>query len=294
MRLSSLHDLPTSDDPRQILARFPASIAGLPLTVLPIPARSRLTADYHPTARIFVAQQGYGRRWYRRGGATEALYTAPRMIEVYERGLVFDEEIWDGEPGRCVLVKFSDHDVQSLTHGQLRSLDLQTRHEVFDDRITRLVLELAHEALAGMPNGALYAQGLCIALLGALQARYARGHADDIRAPHTFTHSQQRRLAELFREDLGADLSLTRMAAQVNLCPQHFGRLFKASYGTTPHDHLQSLRLDAAVKALRCDPDLPIASIALACGFASQSHMTEVMRRRLRVTPSALRHGVRS
>jgi len=289
MRMSTLHDLPTSDDPRQILAHWPARIAGLPLSVLPIPAHSRLTADYHPTARIFVAQQGYGRRWYRRGGATRAMYTAPRMIEVYERGLAFDEEIWDGEPGRCVLVKFGDHDVEALTHGHLRSLELETRHEVFDDRVTRLVLELAQEALIGMPNGELYVQGLCVALLGALQSRYARGPSSRVPAGRTLTPAQQCRLAELFREELGSNLSLMRMAEEVNLSPQHFGHVFRASYGTTPHDHLQSLRIDAAVKALRCNRELSIAAIALACGFASQSHMTDLMRRRLGVTPGVLR-----
>jgi AraC family transcriptional regulator len=92
--------------------------------------------------------------------------------------------------------------------------------------------------------------------------------------------AQQRRLANLFREHLGTPLTLTRMAAEVGLSPQHFGRLFKATFGTTPHDHLQSLRIDAAVKALRRDASLSIVAIALACGFASQSHMTETIRRR--------------
>jgi AraC family transcriptional regulator len=291
MRLSSLHDLPTSDDPRQILAHVPASFAGLPLTVLPIPARARLTADYHPTPRIFVAQQGYGRRWYRCGSTTWDMYTAPRMIEVYERGLSFDEEIWEGEPGRCVLVKFSDHDVEALTHGDVRSVELSTRHEIFDDEICRLVFELAHEAFIGLPNGAVYVQGLCVSLLDALLDRYAPGAGAKIPAARTLGAAQQRRLANLFREHLGTSLTLTRMAAEVGLSPQHFGRLFKATFGTTPHDHLQSLRIDAAVKALRRDASLSIVAIALACGFASQSHMTETIRRRLHVTPSALRRG---
>jgi AraC family transcriptional regulator len=291
MRLSSLHDLPVSDDPRQILAHVPASIAGLPLAVLPIPGHGRLTADYHPTPRIFVAQQGYGRRWYRCGSATMEMYTAPRMIEVYERGLAFDEEIWEGEPGRCVLVKFGDQDVEALTHGEVRSLELSTRHEIFDDRICRLVFDLAHEAFIGMPSGALYAQGLCVCLLDALLDRYAPGAGAGIPAARTLRPAQQRRLAELFREQLGTPLTLTRMAAETNLSPQHFGRLFKSTFGTTPHDHVQSLRIDAAVKALRRDADLSIADIALACGFASQSHMTETIRRRLGVTPSALRRG---
>jgi AraC family transcriptional regulator len=75
----------------------------------------------------------------------------------------------------------------------------------------------------------------------------------------------------------------------VGLSPQHFARLFKATYGTSPHQYVQTLRIDAAVEALRRDHAVPIAQVALACGFASQSHMTELMRRRLGFTPSTLR-----
>jgi AraC family transcriptional regulator len=263
----------------------------LPLTVLPIPGRGRLISDYHPFPRLYVAQAGYGRRWYRRGGSTKALYTAPRMIELYEKGLAFDEEVWEGEPGRCVLVEFNDQDVQELTGGELRSLNLATRQELFDDSIARRVLELAHEALDGMPNGALHAQGLCLSLVDAPMARYTRGGSGEGYCARTLTRAQQRKLAELFRHYLGENLSLARMAAEVNLCPLHFGRLFKASYSITPHEHLQVMRIDAAVKALRCDRDMSIAAIALTCGFASQSHMTEVIRRSLGATPSAVRRA---
>jgi AraC family transcriptional regulator len=82
---------------------------------------------------------------------------------------------------------------------------------------------------------------------------------------------------------------LHRLAQEVGLSPHHFARLFKATYGTTPHRYVQTLRIDAAVESLRRDLTVPIAEVALTCGFASQSHMTELMRRRLGVTPSTLR-----
>jgi hypothetical protein len=137
MPWSSLHDLPTANDPKQVLAHCPASAAGLPITVMPIPARGEFSDDYHGTTCILVAQQGHGRRWYRQGRVTKPLHTAPRMIEIYERGLSFDHERWEGTLGRCVLVEFSDTDVQAVTHGRLQSLRLQTRHEVFDERQAR-------------------------------------------------------------------------------------------------------------------------------------------------------------
>jgi AraC family transcriptional regulator len=96
-------------------------------------------------------------------------------------------------------------------------------------------------------------------------------------------------LSDLIHQQLGSRLSLHRLAQEVGLSPHHFARLFKATYGTTPHQYVQTLRIDAAVEALRRSPAAPIADVALACGFASQSHMTELMRRRLGATPGTLR-----
>jgi AraC family transcriptional regulator len=291
---SSLHDLPTSNVPRQVLAQCPASVAGLAITVMPIPSHAELRDDVHRTARIFVAQQGLGRRWYSRGGVTRSLRTAPRMIEIYERGLTFDREVWEGAAGRCVAVDFDDRDVQALTHGRLQSLHLQTRHEMFDDRVSRLVLEIGQETVSGLPNGRLYVQGLCIALLGMLSARYTIDARDELAAARRLSAAQQHHVIELVRDQLGTKLSIATMATAIGLSPQHFARLFKTTFGITPHAFVEAQRIDAAVAALRRERSLPIAAIAAVCGFSSQSHMTELMRRRLGVTPSAVRRGLSS
>jgi AraC family transcriptional regulator len=212
------------------------------------------------------------------------------MVEIYEQGLAFDHQRWVGGLGRCVRVEFDASDVQRMTHGEMQSLVLETKHEVFDERVSRLTLELAEETLCGTLNGELYVQGLCVALLGIL-AKRCDGSADAGAQPRgrTLGPVQRRRLSELIQQELGSKLSLHRLAHEVGLSPHHFARLFKATFGTTPHQHVQALRIEAAVEALRRDHAVPIAQVALACGFASQSHMTELMRRRLGLTPNMLR-----
>src|SRR5262249_9784079 len=146
------------------------------------------------------------------------------------------------------LVEFGDADVQALTHGRLQSLRLPTQHEVFDDRVSRLTLEFAEETVCGLPNGELYAQGLCVALLGALAHRHGAGEDAHARtSDRRLGAAQRRRLSDLIRQQLGAKLSLSRLAQEVGLSPQHFARLFKATYGTTPHQYVQTLRIEAAV-----------------------------------------------
>lgn len=289
MAARSFHELTTSDDPKMVLAHCPAAMGGFAVTVLPIPGRGDESHDFHPTARIFVAQRGRGQRWYTRAGSTREMHTTPRMVEVYEAGLGFDRSRWEGEAGRCVMVEFGDAEVQAATHGGLQSLALRTQHEVFDTRVSSLTLALAQEALFGQPQGQLYVQGLSLALLGALTQGHTRAQRQAERAPRQLSPGQQRRVVDLVAAQYGEKLSLPQLAAQVQLSPQHFTRLFKVSFGLTPHAYVQQVRLEAAARALRSGAHSTIAEIALACGFSSHSHLSDLLRRHHGMTPTALR-----
>jgi AraC family transcriptional regulator len=283
-------DLPTSNKPLEVLAHYAATATCLPISVMPIAGEAELAKHSVTTTRLLVAQSGTGRRWYQRDGKTRQMQTCPRMIEIYERGVHFDHCRWEGEPGRTVVIEFADEDVQAITHGESRTLRLRTQHELFDERVSRITLELAREAMHRLPNGLVYAQGLSVALIGLLQ--HSHVDAPAVAEPRwgQLGVAQQRRLVEMIRQELATDLSLSRLADAVGLSVYHFARLFKATFGITPHRYVQDRRLDAAVKALQSDRRSAIADVALACGFASQSHMTELMRRRLQITPRALRH----
>ena len=246
--------------------------------------------DLYSAPRMFVAHQGHGSRWYQLGGRTRPLRTSPRMIEIYEGGLTFDHCRWQGDPGRSVLIEFADAHVQAITHGELQRLDLRTQHELFDEQVSTISLELAQEALQGLPNGRLYAQGLCVSLVGLLASRHA--HPAVVALPNATGRLgalQQKRLMDLIHDHIAADLSLARMADEVGLSVHYFARVFKATFGTTPHRYVQHRRLQAAAAALQRDERRPIADIALEHGFASQAHMTDLMRRRLGRTPRELR-----
>lgn len=291
--LPALDHLPASDNPTQVLAHAEASSTCLPITVLPIPGEAELTMDSHAVPRIHVAQRGHGLRWYRQGERTRVMATAPRMIEMYEGCLSFDHCRWQGEAGRCVRIEFADAHVQAMTHGELQALPLRTHHELFDERISRIALELADEALCGFPNGTLYAQGLNVALLGVLAQGYIGAPPRAAAAaPRRFGPLQQQRLVAFVEAQLGGDVSLTRLADEVGLSVHHFVRVFKASFGVTPHRYVQERRLQAAVRELRESRGRPIAVIAIDCGFSSQAHMTALMRQRFGVTPRGVRQQI--
>lgn len=286
----SLSGLPASNDPTRVLAHVAAAPGCLPITVIPIPGEAELVSTFSALPRVYVAHQGRGRRWYQRAGRLRALHTAPRMIEIYEAGLRFDRCRWQGQPGRAVFVEFDAARVREMTQGEVEALPLHTHHELFDDRVSRILLELADEMLRGMPNGPLYAQGLSLALIGVLAGSYGTGREPlPLVEPGRFGPAQQRRLIDLVHLQMASDLSLARLALEVGLSPHHFLRVFKATFGTTPHRYVQERRLEAAAEALHRQPQRPIADIALAHGFASQAHMTGLMRRRFGAPPGALR-----
>lgn len=287
-----LADLPSSNRPLDVLAHCPASSTCLPVAVMPIAPEAELAKHTVAATCLLVAQSGSGHRWYQRGGRTLELQTRPSMIEIYEKGLDFDHCRWQGEAGRSVVIEFADANVESITHGEMQQLRLPTRHEWFDARVSGLALELANEALQQLPSGALYAQGLSVALLGLLHRRFAEGGVrDSVWRRGQLGPVRRRWVEELIEQQLASDLSLSRLADEAGLSVYHFVRAFKATYGMTPHRYVQQRRLQAAVKALQHDRRLSIADIALTCGFASQSHLTDVMHRRLGVTPRALREG---
>jgi AraC family transcriptional regulator len=89
-------------------------------------------------------------------------------------------------------------------------------------------------------------------------------------------------------DNLKKDLTLAEIAGAVHMSPYHFSRLFKESTGRTPHQYVIERRVRRATELLGSTA-LPIAEIALLCGFAHQSHLNRHFKRLLGVNPKALR-----
>lgn len=87
-------------------------------------------------------------------------------------------------------------------------------------------------------------------------------------------------LANLDQRVLVADL-----AAVAGLTPNRFAQAFTAARGESPHQFVLRLRLEQALQRLHQTAE-SLADVAAACGFASQQHLTRVMRTRLGVTPA--------
>lgn len=99
---------------------------------------------------------------------------------------------------------------------------------------------------------------------------------------------QERRAKELLLDDLRADRSISDLAAACGLSARHLTRAFKATTGLPPHRWLLRRRVERAKDLLEAT-DKDIAAIALACGFADQSHLTRVFHAMVGTSPGAWR-----
>jgi AraC family transcriptional regulator len=94
----------------------------------------------------------------------------------------------------------------------------------------------------------------------------------------------------VMEERLAESLPLAELASAAGLSVSQFSRQFKARTGLAPHRFLLGLRVDRACRLLRAE-ELPIADVAVRCGFSHQEHLTRVMRAQLGTTPGAVRRA---
>jgi AraC family transcriptional regulator len=106
---------------------------------------------------------------------------------------------------------------------------------------------------------------------------------------------QVKRACERLESDLGGALPLQQIAAEFDLSVSYFSRAFRVSTGLPPHQWLLRQRVSVA-KQLMTVRDLSLSEIAIAAGFANQSHFTRVFSSAVGVSPGTWRrekHGAR-
>jgi AraC-like DNA-binding protein len=83
-------------------------------------------------------------------------------------------------------------------------------------------------------------------------------------------------------------LTVADLAAVAGLSPAHFSRLFKATFGESPHQYVLTRRLERAA-ALLSTTDWTVAAIAMAVGTESVGSFTTSFHRMFGMTPVAYR-----
>lgn len=100
------------------------------------------------------------------------------------------------------------------------------------------------------------------------------------------------RVRERLWEEFAAPPNLTTLAAEAGVHPGHLVAAFRRHFRCTAGEFVRRRRIDWACTRL-IDTDVSLAEVALAAGFADQSHFSRTFKRLVGVTPAAYRaqHG---
>jgi AraC-like DNA-binding protein len=90
---------------------------------------------------------------------------------------------------------------------------------------------------------------------------------------------------KILEERFDEDVRLEELEARVGLSRFYLVRRFRAEVGMPPHAFQLALRLDRA-KVLTAQ-GVPLADVALRCGFTDQSHLSRHFRKLVGVAPGA-------
>jgi AraC-like DNA-binding protein len=102
-----------------------------------------------------------------------------------------------------------------------------------------------------------------------------------------------RRIEELVGKHLEGGVGITEMSSRLGYSPSHFFRMFRRSFGITPHTYVMRRRV-AIAQQLLTRTDLGLVDIALKAGFCDQSHLSRSFRRVAGLPPRAYRALLRT
>jgi AraC family transcriptional regulator len=88
----------------------------------------------------------------------------------------------------------------------------------------------------------------------------------------------------------GETIDLQKLADEAFLSKYHFLRLFKVSFGCSPYQYLQQLRLQKASSLLK-SKSMPVNQIAIELGFENATSFSRLFFQRFGAYPSQYRRG---
>jgi AraC family transcriptional regulator len=259
----------TTNGTRLDQVKTPASDRGFVLGVSAVAGHTRrIFHQHHVTTHDFAENAFYIRD----------------LAENYKADLNTPFDFLLFEISQPSLVKFADE--AELTGVTSLSAETASKDIVLANLARALMpaLERPEEA------SALFVEQMTTAIGTYLVQRYAgQGKSAPLRI-RTLSRSHEDLAKSMLLDNLEGDISIAQVAQACNLSRGYFIRAFRETTGMTPYQWLLSERINRARGLLRTS-NAPLADIAIACGFADQSHFTRVFSTVVGTTPGHWRRN---
>jgi AraC family transcriptional regulator len=164
---------------------------------------------------------------------------------------------------------------------------LQPRHMLTDPRICHLAWALDNERSSARPAGRLFVDSVGVAL-----ATQLLGLTKPIaNSRHGLSSGQLQRVLDHVEAHMDSALTIEVLARIAGASSAHLRHWFKAQTGISIHRFVMQRRVERA-RTLLLQGEMKASEVALAAGFAHQSHMARWTRRALGRLPQDLRRKV--
>lgn len=157
-----------------------------------------------------------------------------------------------------------------------------------DETLARTGAALLSAHSTGAPD--LYAASAATWMAAHLLSQQAewRHLADDKRLATTISDRRLARVIEYMSCHLEDRITLDDLAREAGISVHHFGRRFRELTGMGPATYLTELRMERARRLLKTT-DLPVADVAVRCGYPRPSAFSTAFLRHVGLTPRRFR-----
>jgi AraC family transcriptional regulator len=240
------------------------------------PPRLRTSNHSHEKANFCIALQGTCSELYRRKLREYRPLSLDFLPADHTHSLTFD-----GLPLRCFSVDVAPHLLNSLREYSL-SLD-QSLH-CHGGALAWLFMRLYSEFLQKDTASRLAIEGLMLEMLAAVSRKQI-----DVPEPKPPRWLQQ--AEDMLRARFLDDLSLSAVSQAVGVHSVHLSREFRRHYHSSVGEYIRKLRIEYACREM-LNPDISLAEIASAAGFADQSHFARTFKRLVGISPAVFRSNL--
>ena len=195
---------------------------------------------------------------------------------------------WDG-PAEMINVWIAPARLNRDLEADGSGIELVDRFCIDDPLLAQLGVALSAQAGGPRPFGRLMVSGVLSTMMAHLGQHHSNRGPDMVPARSGgLPPARLQSVLDHIDAHIAREIALDELAALAGRSACHFLRCFKQSTGISPHRYITRRRIERA-SALLAAGELPLVDVALACGFADQSHFGRVFRRERNLTPMAYR-----